>query len=176
MALTPKLTAKQELFCKEYLIDLNATQAAIRAGYSVKTAKEQGFENLTKPHIQEKVSKNMQERSQRVECDADWVLSRLKEIDSLDILDIMNEDLDSFKPLSLWPKPWRTSISGIDISTINSGDDIESVIKKIKWPDKTKNLELIGKHNKVKAFEKEEQKQTQDTTVNINFTDAIKPE
>lgn len=47
-----KLTAKQERFVAEYLIDLNATQAAIRAGYSDRVAKEQGYENLTKPHIQ----------------------------------------------------------------------------------------------------------------------------
>ena len=50
-SVTPKLTAKQMRFCEEYLIDFNATQAAIRAGYSKKTAKEIGCENLTKPNI-----------------------------------------------------------------------------------------------------------------------------
>ena len=52
-----KLTPKQELFCKEYLIDLNAKQAAIRAGYSPKTAGEQGYENLNKPHLQAYITK-----------------------------------------------------------------------------------------------------------------------
>ena len=65
---TPDLTAKQEMFCKEYLVDLNATQACIRAGYSKKTARSLGCENLTKPYIQQeiqRVSKEI-EREQRV--------------------------------------------------------------------------------------------------------------
>lgn len=70
------LTAKQALFVKEYLVDLNATGAAIRAGYSEKTAKEMGHENLTKPHIASAVQEAMQERSQRVQIDAEWVLKK----------------------------------------------------------------------------------------------------
>ena len=80
----PKLTAKQEMFCKEYLIDLNATQAAIRAGYSEKTAKEIGCENLTKPNIAVFIQELMANREQRVETDADWVLKGIKTLtDSL---------------------------------------------------------------------------------------------
>lgn len=74
------LTAKQELFAKEYLVDLNATQAAIRAGYSEKTAKEIGCENLTKPNIQEYIKEAMNKRSQKVEIDADYVLRGIKDI------------------------------------------------------------------------------------------------
>lgn len=69
-----KLTDKQELFSREYLKDLNATQAAIRAGYSEKTAKETGYENLTKPHIQELIAELNKERLERVQIDADYVL------------------------------------------------------------------------------------------------------
>lgn len=69
-----KLTDKQELFAREYLKDLNATQAAIRAGYSEKTAKEMGYENLTKPHIQELIAELNTERMERVQVDADYVL------------------------------------------------------------------------------------------------------
>lgn len=75
-----KLTAKQEMFCKEYLVDLNATQAAIRAGYSEDSAKEIGCENLTKPNIKEYIDKAMKERSQRVEITADYVLNNIKDI------------------------------------------------------------------------------------------------
>ena len=71
----PKLTAKQEMFCAEYLIDLNATQAAIRAGYSEKTAHSIGNENLIKPSIQEKISELMAIRSEKVTVDAVWVLN-----------------------------------------------------------------------------------------------------
>jgi phage terminase small subunit len=74
------LTDKQEQFCKEYIIDLNATQAAIRAGYSSKTAKEIGCENLTKPNIQERLTELMIERSKRNEVDSDWILKSLKDI------------------------------------------------------------------------------------------------
>lgn len=69
-----KLTDKQELFAREFIKDLNATQAAIRAGYSEKTARAIGCENLTKPDIQQRVAELNQERLERVQIDADYVL------------------------------------------------------------------------------------------------------
>ncbi|MDI3361159.1 terminase small subunit [Lelliottia sp. V89_10] len=69
-----KLTDKQELFAREFIKDLNATQAAIRAGYSEKTARAIGCENLTKPDIQQRVAELNQERMDRVQIDADYVL------------------------------------------------------------------------------------------------------
>jgi phage terminase small subunit len=69
-----KLSKKQEMFVKEYLIDLNATQAAIRAGYSKDTAGSIGFENLTKPEIASKINSAMEKRSQAVEITAEKVL------------------------------------------------------------------------------------------------------
>ena len=65
MAKKAKLTEKQQRFVDEYLIDLNATQAAIRAGYSVKTANEQGSQNLAKLSIQQTIAEQMTERSKR---------------------------------------------------------------------------------------------------------------
>jgi phage terminase small subunit len=73
-----ELTPKQERFVQEYLIDLNATQAAIRAGYSEKTAKSIGQENLTKPAIQAAISKGQQAVAERVEISQNWVLTNLK--------------------------------------------------------------------------------------------------
>lgn len=75
MALTPK----QQRFVEEYLIDLNATQAAIRAGYSEKTAYAVGHENLKKPEIAKALSAARGERSQRTEITADYVLSTILE-------------------------------------------------------------------------------------------------
>jgi len=75
-----KLTAKQRLFCHEYLVDLNATQAAIRAGYSEKTAKVIGSENLTKPDILEFINKAKEERIEEVKVDANWVLKAAVEV------------------------------------------------------------------------------------------------
>lgn len=75
-----KLTAKQSLFCKEYLVDLNATQAAIRAGYSKKTAQRIGSENLSKPLVAEFIQELMNERSKKVEISSEWVLKGIKNL------------------------------------------------------------------------------------------------
>ena len=72
-----QLTDKQEFFCLEYLKDLNATQAAIRAGYSERTAKAIGCENLTKPDIVERIAQMKAERAAETRIDAAWVLNEL---------------------------------------------------------------------------------------------------
>lgn len=74
------LNPKQTLFCHEYLIDLNATQAAIRAGYSEKTARKIGSENLTKPDIALLIQTLMNERSESADITAEYVLNGIKEI------------------------------------------------------------------------------------------------
>lgn len=121
-----------------------------------KNPETSGSEILNYPNVMEFIDSVRLIAAESANIDAKYVLDRLMEIDELDILDIMQEDLSGFKLLSQWPKPWRTSIGGLDLMTISAGeDDVESVIKKIKWPDKTKNLEMIGKHVNVKAWEKE---------------------
>lgn len=75
-----KLTKKQEMFVKEYLVDLNATQAAIRAGYSEKTAYSTGWENLRKPEIQEALEKAFQGRAEEVGLSAEWVVEQLMRV------------------------------------------------------------------------------------------------
>lgn len=155
-----KLTDKQELFCREYLVDLNATQAAIRAGYSENTASEQGARLLVNVKVQNYIQELKQQRNDRNKIDADYVLKRLVEIDQMDILDILAPSGD-FLPIKKWPRTWRTTLSGLDIAIIGSGDT-EAIMKKIKWPDKTKNLELLGKHINVQAF-----KEKNETTVNM---------
>tara|TARA_R110002124_G_scaffold60694_4_gene166345 strand:+ start:401 stop:829 length:429 start_codon:yes stop_codon:yes gene_type:complete len=75
-----KLNAKQTRFCEEYLIDLNGTQAAIRAGYSEKTAAEIGSENLRKPNIAEFIAELKKSRSDETLIDAAWVLMSAKKV------------------------------------------------------------------------------------------------
>jgi phage terminase small subunit len=75
-----KLTAKQQRFCDEYLIDLNATQAAIRAGYSKKTAGRIGTENVQKPVIKEYIAKRMAEKESHLIADQDEVLKYLTSV------------------------------------------------------------------------------------------------
>lgn len=74
MIVMTKLTAKQAMFCKEYMADLNSAAAAVRAGYSVKTAKEIGSENLTKPNIKAEIDRLMKKRTEKVNITAEDVL------------------------------------------------------------------------------------------------------
>lgn len=145
-----ELNQRQEMFCREYIKDLNGTQAAIRAGYSPRTADRMAYELLKKPEIQAFVLQSKAERVEEVKVDANYVLKRLIEIDEMDVADILDDGGD-FLPIRKWPKTWRTTLSGLDIAIINSGDT-ETILKKIKWPDKVKNLELLGKHIGVGAF------------------------
>ena len=157
-----KLSSKQKAFCEEYLIDLNAVQAAIRAGYSKKTARQIGSENLSKPDVAKYIAELKAERSLLTKIDAAYVLKRHIEIDKMDFADILCDD-HSFKPIKEWPIVWRQYLSGIDLSEIwdGSGEDkkITGMLKKIKWPDKVRNLEMLGKHVDVQAYlEKKESK------------------
>ena len=145
------LTDKQEMFCREYLIDLNATQAAIRAGYSDKTANRTAHENLSKPDIQNRIAELKAQRNDEVRINSAYVLRRLVEIDQMDVLDILTESGD-LKPIRDWPLSWRTTLSGLDIQAISGEEGTAAIMKKIKWPDKVKNLELLGKHIDVNAF------------------------
>ncbi|WP_186158978.1 terminase small subunit [Burkholderia gladioli] len=146
---TQKLTPKQQAFVDEYLIDLCAAAAARRAGYSVKTADRIGERLLRKIEVQTSIAAAMAKRAERVQVDAAYVVQRLVEIDKMDVLDILNDDM-SLKPVSGWPRVWRQYLSGFDLAEMfeGSGDEraMVGVLKKIKWPDKVKNLELLGRH------------------------------
>lgn len=142
------LTPKQQRFVEEYLIDLNATQAAIRAGYSEKTAKSIGQENLTKPDIQKAIQEAQSKRAEQTQIDAAYVLKRLVEIDQMDVLDIMDDQM-KIRPVNEWPKVWRQYVVNLENLELSDG---EGCFKKIKWPDKVKNLELLGRHVSVGAF------------------------
>lgn len=149
------LTAMQEAYAQEYTkCPENQTQAAINAGFSPNTAAVKASVMMRDERIQKRIAELMEERNKRLRVSADYVLLRLVEIDQMDVIDILNDD-GTLKPVREWPKIWRTTLSGFDLSsTIMNMDEtsIETILKKIKWPDKVKNLELIGKHVDVNAF------------------------
>ena len=145
-----ELNKKQEQFIREYLIDLNAKQAAIRAGYSPNTAEQQASRLLSHVKVKAAIDKALAERLERNNIDADYVLQRLVAIDEMDVADLL-DNAGNIKPVKEWPKVWRTTISGFDLQELISGD-AQSIIRKIKWPDKVKNLELLGKHANIHAF------------------------
>lgn len=149
------LTAMQEAYAQEYTkCPENQTQAAINAGFSPNTAAVKASVMMRDERIQKRIAELMEERNKRLRVSADYVLIRLVEIDQMDVIDILNDD-GTLKLIREWPKIWRTTLSGFDLSsTIMNMDEtsIETILKKIKWPDKVKNLELIGKHVDVNAF------------------------
>lgn len=145
----------QEAYAQEYTkCPENQTQAAINAGFSPNTAAVKASVMMRDERIQKRIAELMEERNKRLRVSADYVLLRLVEIDQMDVIDILNDD-GTLKPIREWPKIWRTTLSGFDLSStiMNMNEDsIETILKKIKWPDKVKNLELIGKHVDVNAF------------------------
>lgn len=149
------ITAMQEAYCQSYIkTPENQTQAAINAGFSPNTAAVKASVMMRDERIQKRIAELMEERNKRMRVSADYVLMRLVEIDQMDVIDILNDD-GTLKPIREWPKIWRTTLSGFDLSStiMNMNEDsIETILKKIKWPDKVKNLELIGKHVDVNAF------------------------
>lgn len=147
------ITDKQEIFCKEYIVDFNATQAAIRAGYSKDSARVNASRMLTNANIQNRIRNLVEGRNNRTQITADDVLKNLYQMATLDISDVINDD-GTIKAVSQWPKEWRVAVSGIDVSEQTIGDELLSTfIKKIKGVDKVKIWELIGKHVDVKAWE-----------------------
>ena len=150
------LTAMQEAYCQSYIkIPENQSQAAIDAGFSPNTAAVKASVMMRDERIQKRIAELMEERNKRMRVSADYVLMRLVEIDQMDVLDILNDDM-SIKPVSDWPKVWRQYLTGFELADMfeGRGDEKElvGILKKIKWPDKVKNLELIGKHVDVNAF------------------------
>lgn len=142
MAKKAKLTEKQQRFVDEYLIDLNATQAAIRAGYSVKTANEQGSQNLAKLSIQQAIAEQMAERSKRTGINQDRVVLELAKIALVKMTDIV----DSQGRI-------KSDASPDDLACIESvkykkseSDTGSSVEREVKIASKLKALELLGKH------------------------------
>lgn len=137
------MTKKQRRFVEEYLIDLNATQAAIRAGYSPKTANEQGAQNLAKVSIRAAIDRAIAERSRRTGINQDRVLIELAKIAFLNPVDVIDPETSLIKADA--SRDDTAAIAGIRIKTFFSkeGPVIE---REIKFCDKLKALELLGKH------------------------------
>lgn len=164
MALTPK----QSRFVAEYLIDLNATQAAIRAGYSRHTARSQASDLLTVPDIQVAIKQSADERAARTETNADWVLKRLRDEADADIADCYSEH-GVLRPIDEWPLIWRTGLMvAIETEDLEVEGSKVGVVRKVKQSDRIKRLELIGRHVGVQAF-----KDSVDVSVTEGLADRV---
>lgn len=152
------LTPKQRQFCLEYLKDLNGTQAAIRAGYSEKTAQEQASRLLSNVIVADFIAKLQAERAEKTKIDAAWLLERLAIEASADANDLYDED-GNLLPVKDWPLVWRQGLvqgietEGAAVTDPFTGEKvIKSRVSKIKLADRVRRLELIGRHVGVQAF------------------------
>jgi phage terminase small subunit len=137
-----RLTAKQKRFIEEYLIDLNATQAAIRAGYSPHTAKEIGSENLSKPHIRTHVERELAERSKRTGINQDRVIRELARIAFVNPTEVVNTQEATLKDNA--KEDDTAAIASVKVKIVDG--DFSSIEREIRFADKLKALEMLGKH------------------------------
>lgn len=166
------MTPKQELFCQEYIIDLNATQAAIRAGYSKKTAFVTGFENLNKPYIQERIAELNKDRAEATGITQKRVLEEYAKIAFFDIRKLYDPEgnltkIKDFDDIS------AGVVSGIKVleefGQDSSGNKVVTgVVKEVKLADKLRALQDLAKH--LGIFEKDN-KQKQVIQFNISHDD-----
>ena len=137
-----KLTAKQKKFVEEYLIDLNATQAAIRAGYSPNTAQEQSSRLLSNVMVKNEIDKAMAERSRRTGISQDRVLRELAKIAFVNPNDVINFSDATVKMTS---EENLAAIASVKVKKI-PGEYGDATEREVKLYDKLRALDLLGKH------------------------------
>lgn len=158
------MTKKQKKFVEEYLIDLNATQAAIRAGYSPDTAGSIGSENLKKPEIRVRIEKAMAEHSKRTGINQDRIIEELAKIALLNPKNLINFEEATVKEEAT--EEDLAAISSIRVKCFPTKDG-EGIEREVKMYDKAKALELLGRHlgmfkDKVEVSGLEEEKKKLD--------------
>lgn len=137
-----KLTPKQAMFVSEYLIDLNATQAAIRAGYSPKSAGRFSIELLNKSHIQQAIQAKQEKRVAKLDISAERLDLEAARIAFFDIRKLYRED-GTLKALHELDEDTARAITGIEAQVIGNEDEGFSVIRKYKTASKEKGIELL---------------------------------
>lgn len=138
-----KLTEKQQRFVDEYLIDLNATQAAIRAGYSINNADKIGSELLGKTRVSEAISKAMAERSKRTGINQDRIVLELAKIAFVKITDVVNSDCEILTDAD---EADLAAIESVKVKTIPTKSGEAGIEREVKLASKLKAIELLGKH------------------------------
>ena len=163
------MTPKQAMFVQEYLIDLNAARAAIAAGYSKKTAKQIGQENLTKPDVKKAIDEALAERGKRTEITQDRVLKELARIAFTDPRSVFEWGPGgvTLKDSASLSDDDAAAVAEVSQTITESGGSI-----KAKMYDKQRALELLGKH--LGMFVEKKQIEL-DATVNL-FDPAIRAE
>ncbi|CAM3923107.1 MULTISPECIES: terminase small subunit [Paenibacillus] len=135
------LSAKQQRFVDEYLIDLNATQAAIRAGYSSKTASEQGSRLLANVKVRACIDERMAELSRRTGVNQERIIRELARIAFVNPTELVNMNDATILPTA--SEDDTAAIASVKVKEVSG--DFESIEREIRFADKLKALELLGK-------------------------------
>lgn len=144
-----KLSLSWETFCLEYIKDFNATRAAIAAGSTIGSAAVLGYRLLRKDKILKRIEELTAGRNQRILLEGDEILGELKRIGDFDPRQIF-EDNGTVKDPKDWPIDLAKAISSIEVKEIFAkGGKLIGYTKKVKFWDKTKALELLGKNKKL---------------------------
>lgn len=154
-----KVTAKEEIFCQKYIKYLNKTKAALMAGYSKRSAKEIGYQNFTKPHIQARISEIRAELKEELGIDDHSVLTELAALSYWNIKDFVSTG-NVINDLSKMQKAKLRPVVGIKVketfTTMGKGKDaatIKEVTTELKMADKRGSLVDLGRH--LGIFEKD---------------------
>jgi phage terminase small subunit len=158
-----RLTDKQARFCEEYLKDLNSTKAALRSGYSAKTCRAIGCENLTKPIIQERIRKKIKQISEDNEITVERIVKEIASAAFSNVADLFDES-GNLKDMKELEREVAAAISSIDISEISTAQGEIGTTTKIRLWDKLKALEMLARYMRI--FEGEKAPETA-TQVNI---------
>lgn len=160
------LSEQQKRFCEEYIIDFNATRASIAAGYSEKTAASQTTRLLSYVDVQDYIQELISERSERVKVTADDVINELAKIAFCDVSDFYDEL--GLRPISELNDKAKAAVSSYATKRIKVGKDKFEDVPIMKMHDKSKALELLGKH--LGVFEKDNaQKQPVNQNINVSW-------
>lgn len=134
------MTKKQKRFCEEYLIDLNATQAAIRAGYSPESARQSGADNMKNPYIRARIEKAMAERSRRTGVNAERVVLELAKVAFVNVGNVIDATDATLKEDAA-----PEDLAAIQSIKVKDMGDM-GIEREIRMADKLKALELLGRH------------------------------
>jgi phage terminase small subunit len=148
-----KLTRKQEVFVREYLLDSNATRAAIAAGYSPKTAEVQGYQLLQKTSVSQAIAGSTQKLLDKYDASAERIVKGLCRIAFLDARQLFRKD-GSLKPVTELDEDTQAALQAFDVERLYrhfaKGQAKEvGTLSKIKLADRIRALELLGKHAKM---------------------------
>lgn len=162
------LNERQEKFCIEYVVDLNQTQAAIRAGYSAKTAYSQAERLMRNVEIKKRISERQAELEERSKVKADDVINELAKIAFSDIGKIFTYDNKILEVTQMDEEQTR-AIQAVEVNELREGDMTIGTTKKVKMYDKIRALEALGKHFGI--FEKDNKQKSAGDVVIFKLPD-----